>query len=106
MKKLLIAVAVSFAFANAALADEVADIWKAKCKSCHGDAGKGDTKEGKKDKVRDMTTDKWQSDWTDDKIKDVILNGSKDNKKMKPFKDKVSAEEVDALVKLIRGFKK
>ncbi len=105
MKKLCLAVAVSFAFAGASLAADVAENWKAKCKSCHGDTGKGDTKAGKKEKVRDMTTAEWQGKWTDEKIKDVIANGSKDNKKMKAFKDKLSAEEIDALTAHIRTFK-
>ncbi len=107
MKKLLLAVAFAFSFSTTAFADDdVKAVWKSKCKSCHGETGKGDTKQGKKEKVRDMTTDKWQTEWTDEKIKDIILNGSKDNDKMKPFKDKLSAAEVDGLVKLIRSFKK
>lgn len=105
MKLLRTALLLSFSFAAAAHADPTADIWKAKCKSCHGLGGKADTKEGKKEKVADMTVATWQSEWTDAKMKKIILDGSKDNKKMKPFKEKLSAEEVDGLILHIRGFK-
>ena len=104
MKLLRAALMIAFSLSAVAHAD-TAEIWKAKCKSCHGEDGKADTKTGKKEKVNDMTVATWQSEWTDEKMKKVILDGSKDNKKMKPFKDKLSAEEVDGLVKHIRGFK-
>jgi cytochrome c553 len=97
---------VSLSVSAIAHADTIPEIWKAKCKSCHGDDGKADTKTGKKEKIADMTTEAWQKEWTDAKQKEIIMNGSKDNKKMKPFKDKLSAEEVDGLIKYIRDFKK
>ena len=106
MKLLRAALLLSFSFAAVAHADPVPEIWKAKCKSCHGETGKADTKNGKKEKINDMTVAAWQTEWTDEKMKTVILEGSKDNKKMKPFKDKLSAGEIDSLVKYIRTFKK
>lgn len=96
---------MSLSFGAFAHADTIPEIWKAKCKNCHGEDGRADTKTGKKEKVADMTTPGWQSEWTNDKMKVVILEGSKDNKKMKPFKEKLTAEEVEGLVALIRGFK-
>src|SRR4051812_6125875 len=106
MKKLCLAVALSTAFASMALAEDASENWKAKCKACHGEAGKADTQTGKKEKIRDMTTAEWQSKFSDEQIKAMITDGSKDNKKMKPFKEKLSGEEIDALVKHVRGFKK
>ncbi len=105
MKSIRVALLISFSFAAVAHAAPVAEVWKEKCKSCHGETGKGDTKQGKKEKVDDMTNAGWQTKWTDEKIKTVILDGSPDNKKMKPFKEKLSAEDIDALVKHIRTFK-
>jgi len=104
MKQLLLAVFFAVSFSTAASADDVKDVWKAHCKSCHGETGKGDTKQGKKEKVKDMTTAKWQGEWSDDKIKENIREGKKDTK-MKPFKDKLSDSEIDALVTFIRAFK-
>ena len=106
MKLLRAALLISSSFSTVAHADTIPEIWKAKCKSCHGDDGKADTKTGKKEKIADMTAEAWQKEWTDEKQKKMILEGSKDNKKMKPFKDKLSAAEVEGLVKFIRDFKK
>ena len=89
----------------AAFADEPADVWKAKCKGCHGEDGKAKTKVGEKEKIPDFTTEKWQAEMADGDIKKVIADGSDANSKMKPFKEKLSAQEIDALVKYIRGMK-
>ncbi len=106
MKKLCLAAAVAVSFVAApAFAEESADLWKAKCKSCHGDSGKGDTKEGKKYKIDDMSDAGWQSRHDDAKIKKAISEGIPDSK-MKPYKDKLSEAEIDGLVKYIRSFKK
>lgn len=90
---------------TAAFAEEAADIWKAKCKNCHGETGKGDTREGKKHKVPDMTTERWQSRHDEAEIKNAIMNGVKDTK-MKAFKDKYTEEEIDGLVKYVRSLRK
>lgn len=92
-------------FATPTFAEEAADIWRAKCKSCHGETGNADTREGKKHQVPDMTTEKWQSAHSDTEIKDAILHGVKDTK-MKAFKDKYAEAEIDALVKYVRGLRK
>ena len=107
------AVAALFAFAplavpSVAQAADGAAVWKKKCKKCHGDAGKGDSKMGKKMKVADMTTAEWQKKYDDAAIKKAITEGvdRKDGdtkKKMKGYKD-LAAEEIDALIKLIRSF--
>lgn len=105
MKTLRIALlSLSFA-ASAFAADDTAKVWKAKCASCHGEDGKAQTKQGKAEKIEDMTTAEWQTEWTDEKMKTIILEGSKDNKKMKPFKGKLTDQQVDDLIKHIRGFK-
>ena len=45
MKLLRAAVLISFSFTAVAHAESnIPDIWKAKCKSCHGVGGKADTK--------------------------------------------------------------
>jgi hypothetical protein len=53
-----------------------------------------------------MTTAEWQSKWSDADVKKVIAEGSEKNKKMKPFKDKLSDKEIDGLVKICKGFGK
>jgi cytochrome c553 len=97
---------LSLALAAPALAaDDIPGVWKAKCASCHGEDGKAQTKKGKAEKIADMTTEGWQTEWTDEKMKKIIIEGSKDNKNMKPFKGKLTDEQVDGLIKHIRGFK-
>jgi mono/diheme cytochrome c family protein len=102
MKKF--ALVLTLSLSAAAYAEETpADTWKAKCKGCHGDDGKAKTKMGEKEKIPDITTADWQKRHSDEQIRDSIANGSKENSKMKPFKDKLTAEQIDGLVKYIRG---
>ena len=91
---------------TAAFADDAVDVWKAKCKGCHGEDGKAKTKVGEKEKIPDFTTEKWQQEFADGDIKKVIADGSDSNSKMKPFKEKLTEQEIDALVKYIRTLKK
>ena len=102
MKKF--ALVLTLSLSAAAYAEESsADIWKAKCKGCHGDDGKAKTKMGEKEKIPDLTNAEFQKKHTDAQLKEVITNGSKDNAKMKAFKDKLTPEQIDSLVKYIRG---
>ncbi len=85
--------------------------WKAKCASCHGADGKGQTEQGKKMAVADMSSAAWQSGITDDKIKAAIADGVKREKngvkqEMEPYKAKLKPEQIDGLVTYIRGLKK
>lgn len=107
MKKIAFAALACLSLAAPALADDaIADIYKAKCKSCHGETGDGKTKTGAKEKIEDMTNPEWQKAHTDEEIRKVIAEGSPEKSKMKAFKDKLSAAEIDGLVKYIRAMKK
>ncbi|ADO74740.1 c-type cytochrome [Stigmatella aurantiaca] len=97
------ALVLALSLAASAQADEVADVWKAKCKSCHGDDGKAKTKVGEREKIDDLSLPAWQKNHTDARIRQVISDGVADTK-MKGYKDKLSSEEIDALVKYVRGF--
>jgi len=107
------AVAVAFALPHSAFAeaDKKAErLWKSKCASCHGADGKGDTDKGKEMGIADITTDAWQKEFTDDKIKDVTAKGLKRQKngkdqEMKPLSD-LKPEQVDAIIKYMRTLKK
>jgi cytochrome c553 len=99
------ALVLTLALAANAYAEEAADVWKAKCKSCHGEDGKAKTKMGEKEKIPDMTAADWQKNHSDEKIREYISEGSKENPKMKPFKDKLTPEQIDSLVKYIRTLK-
>jgi len=100
-KRFALVLALSLA-ATSAGAEDAAELWKTKCKSCHGEDGKAQTKMGQKESIDDLTDAGWQKRHSDEKIREVITEGSKKNKKMKPYKDKLSPEQIDSLVKHIR----
>lgn len=77
--------------------------WEERCVACHGEDGKAQTKKGRGLKAKDFTRPKWQKHTTDEEIVSAITNGIP-KKKMPPFKDKLSAEEIRALVPLLRAF--
>ena len=84
--------------------------WKAKCSSCHGVDGKGQTDQGQKMGIEDYTSPAWQKAHSDADIKKAIEEGvhrEKSGKKqeMEAYKDKLQAEQVDQLVVYIRSLK-
>ena len=82
--------------------------WGKICLNCHGPDGKGNTKLGRKAGVKDYTDPKVQSSFTDEKAFKTIKEGVRegDKERMKPFGDKLTDEEVKALVTYVRLFKK
>jgi cytochrome c553 len=87
---------------------EVAENWAKHCASCHGKDGKGQTKAGRMAGVKDQTDAQYQATLKDEKIFVSIKEGLKDGgkEKMKPFKDKLSDDEIKALIAHVRTFKK
>ncbi len=85
-------------------------MFKAKCGACHGPDGKGATKQGEKMKIGDMTSAAFKKEMTPDKIKATILDGlnrDKDGVKqeMKPWRGKITDEQVAQLVDYVRALK-
>jgi cytochrome c553 len=106
-KAMLIAVAACAAMVVSVSAADVKENWEKSCAKCHGPDGKGDTKMGKKLEVKDFTDAKVQADMKDDAMLKAIKEGVKDGEKtrMKPAEG-LSDEEMKALVKYVRDFKK
>lgn len=98
----LLATGTSFAAESAAVNSP--ELWKKKCSMCHGEDGKAKTKMGEKYSIPDISSAEWQTAHKDDEIKTVIVSGGKT--KMPPWKDKLSGEEIDAMVKHVRTLKK
>jgi len=100
------ALAGAAALGRAATAQEN---WDNQCASCHGEDGKGQTKQGKKLKLRDYTDAAVQAELKDDAMLKAILEGVKENGKerMKAFKDELEKpdEDAKALVAFVRKFK-
>ncbi|MBI3849848.1 MAG: cytochrome c [Verrucomicrobia bacterium] len=109
MKKILVLIVAALAAtALAARAAEAKEIFTKQCVSCHGPDGKGDTKAGKKMGAANFTDPKLQEKFTDEQMFKTIKEGVKDQEgkiKMKPA-EKVTDDEINALVKLVRSFKK
>ena len=102
LTSLAFSLATGVAFAAAA-----AENWDNNCASCHGADGKGQTKTGKKLKLRNYTDAKVQAGLKDDAMCKAVTDGIKvDGKeKMKAFKEEISADEIKDLVAHIRKFK-
>jgi cytochrome c553 len=107
-KMILLAIGLFAAGALTASAADATENWAKHCASCHGKDGKGETKAGKKAEVKDLTDAKYQGSFTDEQATAQIKDGMKKDGKerMKPFKDKLTDDEVKALVAHIRGLKK
>ena len=98
---LTIIVIPQLVFADATAPDGAA-IYKTKCSSCHGADGKGQTSVGKAMKIADLGGADVQK-MTDAEIAKIIESGKG---KMPAYKGKLTADEINALVKAIRAFKK
>jgi cytochrome c6 len=109
MKKLMvIGVALLVASAVSVRAADAKENWEKHCAKCHGPDGKGKTKMGEKLEIKDYTDAKVQADMKDDAMIKAIKEGVKDGDKtkMKAFGDALSDDEIKALIKFIRDFKK
>ena len=103
-------VALCFGLTAFAADKKTERVFNAKCGSCHGKDGKAQTEKGKQMKMRDMGSEEFQKA-TDDEMKKTIADGFKKEKdgvkqEMDSFKDELKPAEIDALVALVRGFKK
>jgi len=96
--------ALSFSLTPKLFADEIDanDLFKRHCVVCHGEDGKGKTDLGEGLGARDFTDKEFQNTITDERIIDQITNGSEGT--MFPFKDKLTLEEMKALIPVIRAF--
>ena len=109
MKSALLLAAFLSLLGTVARAATVAENWEKNCQSCHGKDGKGTTKAGRMAGVKDFTDDAYQKSFTDEQARASIKEGKKDEKgkeKMKSFADKLTDDEINALVSYVRTLKK
>lgn len=91
--------------AGAAPAVDGRDVFAAHCTPCHGADGKARTPAGKKLGAKDLS----ESKIADAEIERQILDGVRDAKavhRMPPFRDKLSNQEVAALVSYVKTFRR
>jgi mono/diheme cytochrome c family protein len=89
-------------------AADAKDNWTKYCAQCHGPDGSANTPMGKKLNAKNLTDAKVQSGFTDAQAATAIKEGVKENGKvtMQAFGDKLTDDEVQALVKYARSLKK
>jgi mono/diheme cytochrome c family protein len=107
MKNFIVNVIVIAAFFSATVAasfaaDAGADVFKAKCGSCHGPDGKGDTAMGKNLKLKDLGSADVQKA-SDADLTNVIAKGKKP---MPGYEGKLTSDQIQDLVKYVRSLKK
>jgi mono/diheme cytochrome c family protein len=78
-------------------------IYMTHCNTCHGENGHP-TDLGTGLGAREFANAEWQAKTTDEQIIKQINNGTPE--KMMPFKEKLTQDEIKALVSVIRGFGK
>jgi cytochrome c6 len=79
-----------------------AETYKAKCASCHGPDGSGQTAVGKSMKIRDLRSAEVQKQ-TDAELEKIITDGKG---KMPAYKAKLSVADISSLVAYVRGVAK
>ena len=78
----------------------------AKCAMCHGKDGKGKTKIGEKNGIKDMTDAKVQEGYTDEKAIKVLKEGLKDGDKVLMKAYDLTDAELKAVMAYVRTFAK
>ena len=108
MKRTLLIAGLVLTMGGVLHAADAKENWTKLCAKCHGEDGKGQTRMGKQAGAKDYTDAKVQAEIKDDKAFKVIKEGLKDGdkKKMDPYAEKLSDDEIKALVAHIRSFKK
>jgi cytochrome c6 len=102
LRAVLVVLAVAFVFSTWTFAaDSGADLYKSKCASCHGAAGKGDTAMGKATKVKDLGSDEVQKQ-SDADLTAVVEKGKKP---MPGYEGKLTKDQISDVVKYLRTLK-
>ena len=94
-------------FTTSSFSAPAAENWENHCAKCHGADGKGQTKAGRKLKVKDYTDAAVHAKMTDEEMIKATTDGiTEDGKeKMKAYKDELSSDEIKELVAYIRAMK-
>lgn len=106
--KIILTLSMLVASAISLCAAEAKENWTKNCTQCHGPDGTANTPMGKKLQAKNLTDPAVQSAFTDADATKSIKEGVKQNGKitMKAFGDKLSDDEVKALVAYVRTLKK
>lgn len=112
MRRLLAIAILCLPLAASAQDPRAMRAWKAKCVSCHGEDGKGNTGEAKKlGGLRDLSSAEVQKRFDDAKLKELIAKGVKEKdasgkEKEMPANPDIAGPQLEGLVKIVRGLVK
>jgi cytochrome c553 len=108
MKLIVITLTLAAGTAVAVYAADVNAMWDKHCTSCHAKDGSGNTKMGKKSGAKDYRDPKVLAGLKDDQALKGVKEGISENgkEKMKPFKDKLSDDEIKTLIDHMKEFGK
>ncbi len=85
----------------------ITNLFKRECASCHGKDGRGKTRAGRRAGSKDFTDPEYQAAFSDEEAVEVIKSATKNGEELKnkkPFADKLTEEQILALVAHIRTF--
>ena len=107
-KMILLAAMLGLTSALTASAADAKANWTSLCVKCHGEDGRGQTKQGRKLKIPDLSDKKVQGLFTDDQAFKIIKEGVKDDNEKVAMKaaEGVDDDDIRALVQHIRTLKK
>lgn len=105
---IIASIAATCFLAGVARAADVKENWEKNCQKCHGADGKGNTKMGRQSGAKDYSDPKVQDEMKDENAIKIIKDGiiEKGKKKMDPYAEKFTDEEIKALIAHMRTFKK
>ena len=109
MKKTILLTVLTLGAALAtASAGDAKENWEKSCTKCHGADGKGETKMGQKLSIKNLTDAKVQDGFKDEDAFKAIKEGlkDKDGKTQMKAAEGLSDDDIKALVKHVRSFKK
>ena len=82
-----------------------AQLYRRYCVSCHGNDGRAKTSKGKFSHARDLADAQWQTEVSDERIFNSIMNGRNVRGNMPSFSNKLNEKEADSLVGFVRRLK-
>ncbi|MFT3782719.1 MAG: c-type cytochrome [Nibricoccus sp.] len=87
-------------------AEDAGETWNQYCVRCHGQDGKGQTKMGKKLRIKDLTAATTKVRLTEKRIVETITEGKQDasgNERMPSFREKIPEDQRRALAGFVRS---
>tara|TARA_R110002167_G_scaffold291383_2_gene496213 strand:+ start:518 stop:856 length:339 start_codon:yes stop_codon:yes gene_type:complete len=106
--KIILTLALTGLFASTSIAADAAANWSEYCSRCHAKDGSGNTKPGRKLKLKDYRDAAVQAEMTDEDIIKYIVEGvtsDRGKEEMPSYTEKMTKDEIEAMVPFIRALK-